>query len=85
MNELTIKEIAEKLGITQTNAKMRLYRKKIKPVKVVGQTGIYDPSVVDKIRDASSVGRPKAARAIKPAKPKAKKPAKPEPGKKAGK
>jgi precorrin isomerase len=70
MKELTIKEIAEKLGITQTNAKMRLYRKKISPVKVIGQTGIYDPSVIEKIRIVAPVGRPKkaAAPAEKPGK-----------------
>ena len=60
MKELTIKEIAEILGITQVNAKMRLHRKGIEPIKLVGQTGIYDPAVVDKIKKVNPVGRPKA-------------------------
>jgi predicted ArsR family transcriptional regulator len=81
MKELTIKEIAEKLDISQTAAKARLFRLDIKPDKLIGNTGIYDPSVIEKIRNVNSVGRPKAEAKLakpEPAKPKAKKPAKPK-------
>ena len=60
MKELTIKEIAEKLGISQVAAKARLFRLSIKPDRLIGNTGIYSPSVIDKIRNVNSVGRPKA-------------------------
>jgi predicted ArsR family transcriptional regulator len=60
MKELTIKEIAEKLGISQTATKARLFRLGIKPDKLIGNTGIYPPSVTEKIRYVNSVGRPKA-------------------------
>jgi predicted ArsR family transcriptional regulator len=59
MKEITIKEIAEKLEITQPAAKARLYRLGIKPDRLIGNTGIYNPSVIEKIRTASPVGRPK--------------------------
>jgi predicted ArsR family transcriptional regulator len=59
MKELTIKEIAEKLGISQTAAKARLFRLGIKPDKLIGNTGIYSPTVIEKIRNVNSVGRPK--------------------------
>jgi hypothetical protein len=72
MKELTVKEIAEKLGISQANAKMRLYRTGIKPVRLIGQTGIYNPAVIEKIRTVKPVGHPK-----KPETRTAKKPAQP--------
>jgi len=58
MKELTIKEIAEKLGVSQTAAKGRLFRLGIKPVRLIGNTGIYEPSVIDKIKKVNPVGRP---------------------------
>jgi len=58
MKEITIKEIAEKLGISQTAAKGRLYRLDIQPLRLIGNTGIYDPSVIDKIKNVNPVGRP---------------------------
>jgi predicted ArsR family transcriptional regulator len=74
MKELTIKEIAKILGISQTAAKARIFRLGIKPDKLIGNTGIYSPSVVEKIRDVNSVGRPKAeAKMVKPKPAKAKK------------
>jgi predicted ArsR family transcriptional regulator len=60
MKELIIKEIAEKLGISQTAAKARLFRLGIKPDKLIGNTGIYAPTVIEKIRNVNSIGRPKA-------------------------
>jgi hypothetical protein len=59
MNEMTIKEISETLGITQSATKIRLQRKGIKPIRMVGQTGIYDPSVVEAIRNVPGKGRPR--------------------------
>jgi hypothetical protein len=59
MNELTIKEIADKLNITQQAAKMRLFRLGVKPVRLIGQTGIYDPAVIEKIRTVLPIGRPR--------------------------
>jgi hypothetical protein len=37
-------------------------RKGIKPIKIVGQTGIYDPSVVEAIRNVPGKGRPPKAK-----------------------
>jgi hypothetical protein len=58
MDEMTIKEISEVLGITPGATKIRLQRKGIKPIKMVGQTGIYDPSAIEAIRDVRGKGRP---------------------------
>jgi hypothetical protein len=59
MEELTAKDIAALLGIPLETVKSRLKRKKIEPVRYVGPTGIYDPSVVDKIRAVPGKGRPR--------------------------
>jgi hypothetical protein len=69
MEELTVKEIAEKLGINPGTAKIRLQRKGIKPIKLVGQTAIYDPSVVEQIRNVPGRGRPPKAKPEAPKKP----------------
>ena len=58
MKELTIKEIADILGISQTAAKGRLFRLGVKPVRLIGNTGIYDPAVVGKIKEVNPIGRP---------------------------
>jgi len=63
MNELTIKEIAEKLGIGQVACKARLYRLGIKPIRLVGNTGIYDQAVINSIKDVNPVGRPSQKKA----------------------
>jgi hypothetical protein len=59
MQEVTIREISEVLGISMPSVKQKLQRKDIKPIKYVGMTGIYAPSVVDAIREVPSRGRPK--------------------------
>ena len=59
---MTIKEIADALGITPGAVKIRLQRKNIKPVKIVGQTGIYDPAVMEAIRNVPGRGRPKKSK-----------------------
>jgi predicted ArsR family transcriptional regulator len=58
MDELTVREIAEKLGINPGAAKIRLQRQGIKPIKIVGQTAVYDPAVVEAIRNVPGKGRP---------------------------
>jgi len=56
---MTIKEISEALGITQPATKRRLQKNGIKPIKIVGQTGVYSPSAVEAIREVPGRGRPK--------------------------
>ena len=75
MNELTVKEIAEKLKLPFETVKSRLRLAGIAPARKVGKTNIYNPDVVEQIKVFSPVGRPKKA-APEPAKPKARKPAK---------
>jgi predicted ArsR family transcriptional regulator len=59
VEELTIKQIAQKLELSQTAAKMRLYRLGIKPTIYVGNTGLYEPTVIDQIRESAPPGRPR--------------------------
>jgi predicted ArsR family transcriptional regulator len=59
VEELTIKQIAEQLNVSQMAAKMRLYRFGIKPITYVGMTGLYAPSVVEQIREVPPQGRPR--------------------------
>ena len=61
MNELTVLEIAEILKIPFGTVKSRIKLHGIKEVRKVGRTNIYDPSVVERIRNSTSVGRPKKA------------------------
>ena len=62
MDGLTVKEIAERLGITSDTAKKRLQKHKLTPKEYAGPTALYDPSVVDKIREVNPVGRPPIAK-----------------------
>jgi DNA-directed RNA polymerase specialized sigma24 family protein len=59
MNGLTIREIAEQLGIEPLTAKQRLARAGIQPKAKAGKTNIYADDVVDKIRNVPGPGRPK--------------------------
>jgi predicted nucleotidyltransferase len=61
MDELTVKEIAEKLGISFETVKGRLRTAGINPVRKVGRTNIYAPNVIKKIQEINPVGRPKKA------------------------
>jgi predicted ArsR family transcriptional regulator len=54
MEGLTIREMAEKLGIQPNAVKQRLFQKGIKPIS---KDALYDPSALDAIRDAP-MGRP---------------------------
>jgi hypothetical protein len=56
---MTVKELAEKLGIPDRTVKSRIRLKNISPVRYVGPTAIYDPSVLDLIREPKPRGRPK--------------------------
>jgi hypothetical protein len=59
MEGLTIREMAENLGLGQPAVKMRLRIAGIKPVSYAGPTALYDPSAQEKIRNVPSRGRPK--------------------------
>jgi DNA-directed RNA polymerase specialized sigma24 family protein len=62
MNGLTIREIADILGIPPGTAKNRLLRAKIQPKTHAGKTNIYSEDVVEKVREVSKGGRPKKAK-----------------------
>jgi hypothetical protein len=53
---ITVKQIAETLGISYKNATVRIAKAKIKPILT---ENLYPPDTPDKIRDVKSVGRPK--------------------------
>ena len=55
---MTVREMAEKLKLLPVTVKKRIQKHKIKPVRYVGITAIYDPSVVDIIKTSSPRGRP---------------------------
>jgi hypothetical protein len=78
MNELTVKEIADRLNRPFETVKVQLRAAGISPIRKVGKTNIYDPSVVEAIRNVPGKGRPKKPEAeTKTTKP-VKKPAKPK-------
>jgi hypothetical protein len=62
MNGLTIKEMAETLGLGQPAVKMRLRVAGIKPIEYAGPTAIYDRSALEAIRDVPGKGRPPKAK-----------------------
>ncbi|MDR1239027.1 MAG: hypothetical protein LBK27_02850 [Treponema sp.] len=70
MDELTVKEIADRLELSFETVKSRLRLAGISPVRKVGRTNIYAPNVVKAIKDFNPVGRPKKAELETPAKPK---------------
>jgi hypothetical protein len=59
MQGLTIREIADILGIDARAVKMRLRKAGIQPKTKAGKTNIYDEQVVDRIREVSKGGRPR--------------------------
>jgi hypothetical protein len=61
MDELTVKEIADFLGIPMETVKSRIKRAKIEPVRYVGPTAIYTPEVMERIRNVPGRGRPPKA------------------------
>ena len=62
MEGFTVKEIAEKLGITPDAAKKRLQKHGIKPIKYAGPTAMYEETAVEKIKVSAPVGRPPKAK-----------------------
>jgi hypothetical protein len=74
MEGLTIREMAEMLGLKQPTVKMRLRIAGIKPKEYAGPTALYDPSALEAIRNVPGKGRPKKAppEPEPPAKPAAK-------------
>jgi hypothetical protein len=82
MNELTVLEIAEILKIPPKTVTSRIRLKKIKEVRKVGRTNIFNPDVVEQLRYADPVGPKKKIKDKQPKKPvgrpkKATEPAKP--------
>jgi hypothetical protein len=59
VNGLTIREMSNTLKIGFHAIKARLRRLGIKPKEYAGQTGIYDYSALEAIKDTSKPGRPK--------------------------
>jgi hypothetical protein len=59
MNGVTIREIANKLGMSPTAVKFRLIRANITPKDKAGRTNIYDEGIIDLIRKPLKGGRPK--------------------------
>jgi hypothetical protein len=56
MEGVTIKEMAEMLKISTRAVLQRLIRAKIKPITM---DALYDPAVIDRIREVSKGGRPR--------------------------
>jgi hypothetical protein len=46
---LITQDIADKLGISYQAAQKRLWRAGVEPVKIVGRSNLYDPSVIKKL------------------------------------
>jgi hypothetical protein len=76
MEGLTIKEMAEKLGITPNTVKQRLFQRGIKPFC---KDALYEPSALDQISDFGPKGfQPKSPPESTDKAPKPKKPSKPK-------
>ena len=63
MKGLTIDEIADELSLPWKTAHKRIEKLGIKPLSY---KAIYDPSVIEQIRNVAPVGRPKKAAPDKP-------------------
>jgi predicted ArsR family transcriptional regulator len=59
MDELSVRDMAEKLNIPMDTVKSRLRALHIKPLRYIGQAAIYDPAALDLIREPKPRGRPK--------------------------
>jgi len=65
---MTVKELSENLGLLPVTVKKRLQKHNLKPVRYVGITAIYDPSVIDIIKVSKKAGRPRKTPVEKPKK-----------------
>ena len=54
---LTLKEIAEKIGMSQVAVKNRVYKRGIMPYRIVGTVGLYREEDIDKIKEELPTGR----------------------------
>jgi hypothetical protein len=61
MNGLTVSEMVKILNRLPSTIKKQLKAAGIKPIEYAGPTAIYDPSVVEAIRNVPGRGRPKKA------------------------
>jgi hypothetical protein len=59
MEELTITDMMNQTGINRETIKKRLLANGIRPIRIIGTTGIYNPSVLEVIKETPSRGRPK--------------------------
>jgi transposase len=62
MQGLTIREIANILGISTHAVNIRLHKANIIPKEYAGRTNVYSEDVVEKIREVSKGGRPRKAK-----------------------
>ena len=58
---MTVRDMSESLKIPMDTIKSRLRALKIAPVRYVGQAAIYDPAVLNLIREPKPRGRPRKA------------------------
>jgi hypothetical protein len=62
MEGMTIREMAEELGLGQPTVKMRLRVAGIKPIAYAGPTAIYETCAIDVIREVLPRGRPRKSK-----------------------
>jgi hypothetical protein len=62
VNGLTIREMAEELGLGQPAVKMRLRVAGVKPIGYAGPAAVYDTSALETIRNVPGKGRPPKAK-----------------------
>jgi predicted ArsR family transcriptional regulator len=60
MEEITVLDIAQGLGISSDAVRKRLNRLEIKPLRYIGSAAIYSNEAIELIRDHGTRGRPKA-------------------------
>jgi hypothetical protein len=56
---MTIRQIAEVLGLKPHTVKARLFRRHIKPVRYIGPVGMYSSNVIDLVKEDLPQGRPR--------------------------
>jgi hypothetical protein len=56
---MTIRQIAEVLGLKPDTVKARLFRRHIKPVRYIGPVGMYSSDVIALVKEDLPQGRPR--------------------------